>query len=322
MKAKCNLTVIICCYNSASRIRPTLEHLSKQKQKNGLIFEVLLVDNNSKDNTSEIASEIWKSFNKKINLTVVSEIEIGLSHARKKGIKSSNGDLLVFCDDDNWLEENYLQIAFDFMNENPKVGVLGGNSTAISSVEFPNWFSTYQEYYAVGVQNIESSIINNRGYVWGAGMVVRRNDLLNIFDSGFVSLLTDRNGNDLSSGGDSEICSWFLIIGKDLYYNEDLIFKHFIEPSRLSKEYFERLKKGMSLSRNVLIEYNIVINYINKKNKLNFFKIISILKNLFLERNWVNILIFLETLTITQFVFHKRTNKILKSRKLFIEKTK
>ena len=321
MIAKYDISIIVCCFNSANRLRKTLEHLAFQKTKE-VSCEVIIVDNNSTDDTAAIALTTCQLLNMPHSLKIINEPKAGLSYARRTGIYNASGKYILFCDDDNWLQEDYLEISFDFMENNLRIGVLGGNGIAVSSIEFPNWFSTYQSNYAVGVQNIESGIVNSRRYVWGSGMMVRTKDLLNLYEAGFVSLLIDRKGNDLSSGGDAEICSWFLLIGKDLYYDEQLVFKHFIEPQRLTKEYFERLKRGMAPSANVLRKYNIMIDYVNKKDQLNFFKTIIILINLFLTRKWSHVSIFLEILNSTPLVFSKSTNKILKSRKVFIEKTR
>jgi len=107
---KYDITVILCCYNSVSRLQSTLEHLFKQKLNSDISWEVLLIDNNSNDNTAEVSKSIWKSFDSEINFTVISEPMPGLSYARKKATNSANGELLVFCDDDNWLDDNIYKL--------------------------------------------------------------------------------------------------------------------------------------------------------------------------------------------------------------------
>lgn len=313
------ITVVICCYNSAGRIKNTLENLCKQKLKSDINFEVLLVDNNSTDSTAETAVNVWKSFNSNINLEIVSEPEAGLSHARKKGVELAKGEIIVFCDDDNWLNDDYLQIAFDFMKENHNVGVLGGKGIAVSSIEFPDWFTTYQGGYAVGVQNIESAEISNRGYVWGSGMIVRKKEILSLYNSGFNGFLTGRKGSDLRAGDDSEICKWYLLVGKTLYYNENLIFKHYIEPFRLTIEYNKKLNLGFSQSHIALSQYDFVINLFKRKNKLSFRKIVSLFVVFLFERNLLKIRAFLEFFNKTPFTFHEQTKKMLISRKCFIQ---
>lgn len=315
---KCDITVVVCCFNSAARLQPTLKHLVNQRLKLELNYELVLVDNNSTDETSVLASNIWRSFNTEINLTVVREAVSGLSHARKTGVNSAKGEVIIFCDDDNWLNENYLQIAFDFMKNHPEVGVLGGKGIAVSSIEFPDWFTTYQGDYAVGVQAIESGDVSNRGYIWGSGMVVRKNEIQSLYNAGFNGSLTGRKGSDLQAGDDSEICKWYLIVGKSLYYNQLLIFKHFIEAFRLTTEYNKQLNQGFSQSHTALNHYNFIINLLKRK-RMSFFKIASLLMMFLLEKNRVKIASLLEFLNRTPITFHKPTQKILNSRKIFLE---
>lgn len=317
---KYNITVALCCYNSSSRLKPTLEHLFKQKLNSDIEWELLIIDNNSSDNTSEIAQDIWTKFNSNISFKIIEEETPGLSYARKKAVNSAEGEILIFCDDDNWLDENYLQIAYDFMRENPGVGVLGGKGHAISSIDFPDWFLTYQGSYAAGVQNIESGKINGRGFVWGSGMVVRTKEILSLYNFGFSSNLTGRKGANLNAGDDSEICKWFLLVDKDLYYNENLIFKHYLEPFRLKVGYFKSLTKGFELSRIVLNKYDFILFLLKKKKQLTFFKTSSLFFVFLFERNLFKIKVLLEFLNKTPLTFHKQTKKILKSRASFINK--
>ncbi|SHM61243.1 glycosyltransferase [Flavobacterium saccharophilum] len=318
---KCDITVVVCCFNSAARLQPTLEHLVNQRLKPELNYELVLVDNNSTDETSGLAANIWRSFNTNINLTVVREPVPGLSYARKTGAGAAKGKIIVFCDDDNWLDENYLQIAFDFMKNHPEVGVLGGKGMAASRIEFPDWFPTYQGDYAVGVQALESGDISSRGYVWGSGMVVRRYEILSLYNAGFSGSLTGRKGSDLQAGDDSEICKWYLIVGKSLYYNELLVFRHYIEAFRLTIEYNKKLNQGFSQSHKALNQYNFIINLL-KRERLPFLKIGSLLLLFLLEKNRVKIASLLEFINKTPITFHKPTRKILKSRKVYLENEK
>ena len=59
-----DFSIIICCFNSAKRIEPTLGHIAKQNSSH-FKFEVILVDNNSTDETQTISLNIWNSFNSK-----------------------------------------------------------------------------------------------------------------------------------------------------------------------------------------------------------------------------------------------------------------
>lgn len=318
---KCEITVVLCCYNSSARLQPTLEHLVKQQVKPEINCEIVLVDNNSTDSTAELAVNFWKTFNTEMRLTIIREPISGLSHARKTGVVAAKGEIIVFCDDDNWLDADYLQIAFDFMKNHPEVGVLGGKGIAVSLIDFPDWFTTYQGDYAIGVQGIESGEINNRGYVWGSGMVVRKKEILSLYNAGFRGSLTGRKRSDLQAGDDSEICKWYLIVGKSLYFNEFLVYRHYIESFRLTIEYNKKLNHGFSQSHIALNQYDFIIN-LQKRKRLSFLKIGSLLMMFLFEKNLSKIGSLLEFLNKSPITFHKQTKKILDSRKLFLKNEK
>ena len=129
-----DVSVIICCYNSASKIEQTLLHLSLQTL-NGINCEILLIDNNSADNTAEVAKQFWdKNRNPAINFTTIHEPSPGHASARLKGVKHAISDILIFCDDDNWLDKNYINNVIDIFNANGEVGIVGG----LGSAEFEN----------------------------------------------------------------------------------------------------------------------------------------------------------------------------------------
>ncbi|HRH51324.1 MAG TPA: glycosyltransferase [Panacibacter sp.] len=231
------VSVIICCYNSASRIGVTLKHIALQKVPEQISWEVILVDNNSSDDTRTKALQEWEQHPVTVSFKIVPEEKAGLIYARQKGISEAKYDLLLFCDDDNWLEENYIRYAFEIMNSKSSVAILGGMSDGNFESEKPGWFDTFQNAYAIGKPLKQSGIANNRTYIAGAGMIIRK-QLFELLDKlQFTPLLTGRKGSELLSGEDSEISLLALFLGYDLYYDERLKFTHFITGKRLSWKY-------------------------------------------------------------------------------------
>jgi hypothetical protein len=76
--------------------------------------------------------------------------------------------------------------------------------------------------------------------------------------TGFKSLLSDRKGNLLSSGGDSELCFAIRLAGYSLYYQEDLKFRHFIPEGRLQWDYLVKLHKSFARSTPIIELYYLV----------------------------------------------------------------
>jgi glycosyltransferase involved in cell wall biosynthesis len=203
-----------------------------------------VVNNKSTDNTVQVFEDFEKN-NPNIKIRLVHENRQGLSHARIKGFKESSYEILVYCDDDNLLDCNFLQTAFDFMMANPEVGQCGGLGEAIFEAEPDPRILTFLDIYATGPQG-QTPIcdITDRGYANGAGMVTRQSILKNIFEAGFQFLSTDRHGSKLASGGDVELGYAIIAAGYRIFYNKNMKFKHILARHRLSWNYLRKMVFG------------------------------------------------------------------------------
>jgi glycosyltransferase involved in cell wall biosynthesis len=253
-KTTCRASVVLCCYNSKERLEPTLRHLQQQDFEEE--WEVLLVDNASTDNTVTFALSLWDS---PAPLRVVKETKPGLSNARDSGRRNAKGEYIIFCDDDNWLYSNYVRVAVDFMESHPEYAAIGGWGEAVVSpgVEIPEWFSSFQTKYACGKTRPKEGNVDS---LIGAGICLRKSALNDLYGAGFRSILSDRKGNQLSSGGDIELTMALRLRNWKLYYSEDLRFCHYMEPNRLTEEYLLQMCLGHSLSSPVFMIYKTALN--------------------------------------------------------------
>ncbi|OQP50821.1 hypothetical protein A4H97_03070 [Niastella yeongjuensis] len=255
------VSVIICCYNSSKRLGETLEHLSVQQINNNIAAEIIVVDNASTDNTAIIARQTWDAFGVNIPLHIINESKPGLSHAREAGINASSYSYVIFCDDDNWLEENYIATAFSIMESDSQIGASGGMGIAKTEIEAPAWFEECKRGYACGsALNYTGELTENNNWLVGAGLVIRKSAWITLKKAGFETLLTDRTGTSLSSGGDLELCMVLKLGGYKLWNDNRLIYQHFIPKERLTEEYFLRLTKGCSIANVTLDAYLYVLN--------------------------------------------------------------
>lgn len=270
------ISIIICCYNSAERIVPTITSLKKQKLSEKFRAEVILVDNNCTDDTVAKSIETWGQSN--LSLRIISESRAGLIYAREAGINAAIYDYLVFCDDDNWLVDTYVETVFNLFESYTNVGAIGGQSEAAfeSGIEVPEWFYKEKNAFAVGMQGERTGIITDRLYLWGAGLAVRKEIVKKCFDPAYPFLLTGRKADKVTAGDDTEICNRIVMMGYDLYYDERLVYKHYIPAARLTEEYLFQMKKGFERSYGVLTLYNEFINSVvlNKVSKLSMLIVI------------------------------------------------
>lgn len=253
------VSVVICCYNSALRITQTLQHLAVQKT-NDLAWEVIVIDNNCTDTTAQVVAEFAKK-HAQLPLRLVQEPIAGLSHARKRGVHEANFETIIFCDDDNWLAENYVLNAHNLMNSDYSIGILGGNIKAEFEVEKPVWFDEYAGGYAIGEQaKPDSDTLEEKKWVFGAGTVIRKELFAQLNSSSIELLLTGRKGNKLLAGDDSELCAIAILLGYRVVASSSLNLKHFVAANRLALDYARNLYKGFGASLVVLNAYEHVIN--------------------------------------------------------------
>jgi hypothetical protein len=197
------------------------------------------------------------------------------------------------------------------MNGNPEIGVLAGQGILKSGMPIPEWFYDYQALYACGKLADKTGDITDNKWAWGAGMVLRTKTLRMLYNAGFAHINDDRKGISLSSGGDTEICYWHILIGKKIWYNENLVFTHFISPERISKNYAEHLNQELDQSYNNLSPYFPLIfnnKYRNTSKALVFIKAVSAL-----IRRKDGTPFFVHLQPLFNFRLPKKTQQILKN---------
>lgn len=235
-------SVILCCYNGKDRLRPTLEHLAKQKTDAALTWEFVFVDNASTDGCAAYAEALWSEFGVAATIRVVRETKPGLIFARKAGVEAANGKYILFCDDDNWLQEDYLKNACELMELMPDIGAVGGQGIVVADVELPKQWKNWDGDYACGKIMEQSGVCDEIRTLFGAGLVIRKELLNRTFATPLVSV--GRDGDKLTGGDDQEICYRVMLQGYHLYYDERLVFEHYMPEGRLNEAYHTRMIEG------------------------------------------------------------------------------
>ena len=252
------VSVVICTYNGARLLPATLRHIAQQRVRPEISWEVIVVNNASSDNTAEVVINEWEKLQNPVPFSLLCQPTPGLTYARELALEKAQYEFVLFCDDDNWLNPEYINRAYDLMLQHPAIGVLGGHGELLFETVPPAWAAGLS-IFAHGPQAQVSGKVKNN-VVYGAGCVMRRTAYETIIGAGFKSMLTDRLGANLSSGGDYELCYAIALAGFDIWYDDSLKFKHFMPAKRISWEYSTRFFKDSAQSFEVLIPYRIRLN--------------------------------------------------------------
>lgn len=257
------VSVIICFFNARERLSETLQHIAEQKINEEIEWEILMVDNNSTDGAKTIIDEISKRYVAKVSIKYLFEPVAGLSYARMRGINNARYEYLLFCDDDNLLDENYVNISFDMMQQNEKIGMLGGKGIVDPRLILPDWFKSVETAYAVGDQfPVNGNVTTSKGYIWGAGMIMRSTAWREVINNGFRHfLLTGRKSSAKAlAGEDTEMCILVQNAGFEIHYSDKLRFIHAIPQARLTWDYYKKICKGFAHAQVFIESY---LDYFN-----------------------------------------------------------
>lgn len=253
---KNGMTIIICTHNGAARLSQTIAHIAQQVVSPSIHWEVILADNGSSDDTVNIAQTTWNTNPPEhVPFRIINEPQPGKLYALQNAILNADYEFLIICDDDNWLAPDYIEKAYTILNTMPEVAAAGGLGIPITDMpEFPEWFTDYNYAYAVGPQAEKNGLIKPGSILWGAGLATRRSLYLKMYKD-YQSFLVESEINVLSAE-DTEYCLRLILKGYKLYYDDTLIYHHFIPAHKLSIKFRdEKLIKGFQDSDIILRKY-------------------------------------------------------------------
>lgn len=224
-------TVIICTRNRSRVFSETCRSLL-DIEDDGLSWELVLVDNDSQDDTREVALAFRQRFDRPVQIVV--EETVGLSSARNTGIRSARGRFLVFLDDDafpaqGWLPSLVEQLRID------NVYAVGGPVEPRFASDLPGWFSDrflpYLTVWDLGPEIVE---LRYNEYPRGANMAFRRE----AFDRfGLFSHHLGRKATSLLSCEETELCLRIERGGGSIRYVPGARVEHRVDGARVSRDW-------------------------------------------------------------------------------------
>jgi hypothetical protein len=247
------LSVVICTRNPrADYFGRTLAALRAQSLRPNC-WELLVVDNCSDQPLVDRVDLCWHPAAR-----IVREETLGLTPARLRAIGEARGDLLVFVDDDNVLDADYLEAALRVAQEKAFLGAWSGQCCPEFEAAPPDWSRQY--FGNLVLREFNNDVWSNLPRLaetlpCGAGLCVRRNvaeQYLKLHQSGARAVQLDRAGESLLSGGDQDLAACACDIGLGAGRIAALRLTHLIPPERLTVDYQRRLAEGIHFSGTLL----------------------------------------------------------------------
>ena len=239
-------SVIICTYNRVAYLPRTLEALATQTVP-CQDFEIVLVDNNSPDNTPEVCREFGEK-HPELNFRYLTESRQGLSFARNRGIDEAQSDILVFIDDDAFAAPDYLQNLIRFFEATPDAAAAGGRIYPLFESKRPDWLPEILMSLMSVIDLGNQVCLFKKKFPIGANMAFRRKTIQTY---GNFNVKLGRRGDKLEGAEEKDLFLKIRTAGEKVYYIPDATVRHVIPDKRLSFDHFRRQAIGIGYSERV-----------------------------------------------------------------------
>ncbi|MBA3922878.1 MAG: glycosyltransferase family 2 protein [Nostocaceae cyanobacterium] len=242
-----DFTVAIPTYNGVFRLPKLLENLRSQTASH-LRWEIIVVDNNSDDNTAQLIKTYQLSWDDSSQLRYILEPEQGAAFARKRGINEARSLLIGFLDDDNLPAPDWVAAAYAFSQEHPQAGAYGGQIHGDFEIKPPEKSEFIQKILLAITENgSEPSLYNpaNLNLPPGAAIVIRKQAWCESVPKSLI--FKGRVGKSMIGGEDLEPLLYIHKAGWEIWYNPAMHTYHQIPSWRLERDYLLKVARGCGL---------------------------------------------------------------------------
>ncbi|MBI3652034.1 MAG: glycosyltransferase family 2 protein [Acidobacteria bacterium] len=243
-------SIIIPTYNRADEVRGTLCNMAMLTPQGD--WEVIVVDNNSTDDTRAVVEDIATWF--PVKLHYLFEQEQGRCAALNRGILAAHGEIILTTDDDVRVAPDWLDQAASALAQH-QCDYVGGKVLPIWGGERPAWLPNHagRPWSVIALlDHGEAPLEFNQRYVpLGVNLAFRRDCFTR------AGLWDNRVGRKAGTLLGQEVREWGLrakAAGLRGFYAPQMVVQHIIPQERLSKRYFRRWFYWNGISRALLYE--------------------------------------------------------------------
>jgi glycosyltransferase involved in cell wall biosynthesis len=252
------ISAVVCTFRQPKTLPAAIESLLAQSLPPEL-YEIIVVDNNSRDETVEIVEHYVRTDGPKVEYVL--ETRQGLSHARNNGVHAAASDIVAFLDDDAVASSEWLASLLEIYDSIPDAWAVGGKVLPIWDGERPNWIedTMFRSLSLVDWGN-EKRPLKWPERIIGTNCSFRKRVFSEI---GLFATNLGRRGKLLLGNEDTEIQERIHKLRKMVFYTPQAVVYHCVSRKRMSKTYFYRRDYGGGRSDAILMarhhSYNAVL---------------------------------------------------------------
>ena len=234
------VSVVIPTYNRSALLRDAVESVLAQDYDQP--FEIVIVDNNSPDDTARVARDLSEAHPGTVRY--VAEPEQGNAHARNRGVRTARGPIIAFLDDDVVVARDWLSVITQALSARPELSFVGGRVLPDWREPPPSWLTpAHWSPLALLDYGPNELVIDRRGPrgLLTANISFRRE----VFDEvGWFSPELQRVTDRIGSMEDTEFLLRVCRGGKQGRYLPQMVVRAPVDKERLSKAYHRRWHTG------------------------------------------------------------------------------
>jgi glycosyltransferase involved in cell wall biosynthesis len=231
-----DISIIICTFNRCESLARTLGSIYAMQVPDSIRWELLVVDNNSRDGTRDTVEGFRSRQNTDTSPIYLLEKRQGHTHARNRGIREAQGNVIAFTDDDVEVDTNWLtQIWREFSRND--AACVGGKILPIWEGAKPDWLGEDLYHYIALLDLGDERIRLSSPTLWGANLSYKAG----IFKKyGLFDTSIGHTGGKLYGGDEVELNQNLLKAGERIVYCPDILVWHHISRSRMERSYFRK----------------------------------------------------------------------------------
>lgn len=240
MSSEPEVSVVVPTYNRSALLRSTVNSVLNQDTQ--VPFDVVVIDNNSSDDTRDVVQSLMESHPGRVHY--VFERKQGNAHARNRGVEEARGSIIAFVDDDVTVDTNWVTSLKTILDSRRDLSFVGGKVLPQWNGPPPSWLTP--DHWAplalldYGPDELPISGKNPRGLLT-ANIAFRRG----VFeDTGMFLPDLQRVKNMIGSMEDHEFLLRVCRSGKQGIYTPHMIATTHIDTERLTKSYHRRWHTG------------------------------------------------------------------------------